>query len=70
MDTPLDPAVSSQYLIQFDDRSTLSVQASQMESLILKPTTDMTDSSHLLPPFLHIVPKIILNTRDSSTKDS
>jgi hypothetical protein len=58
MDTPLDPAVSSQYLIQFDDRSTLSVQASQMESLILKPTTDMTDSSHLLPPFLRIVSKI------------
>ena len=70
MDIPLDPAVLPQYLIQFDDRSTLSVQASQMESLILKPTTDMTDSSHLLPPFLHIVPKIILNTRDSSTKDS
>jgi hypothetical protein len=58
MDTPLDPAVSSQYLIQFDDRSTLSVQASQMESLILKPTIDMTDSSHLLPPFLRIVSKI------------
>ncbi len=58
MDIPLDPAVSPQYLIQFDDRSTLSVQATQMESLILKLTIDMTDSSHLHPPFLRIVSKI------------
>ena len=54
MDTPLNPAASPQYLIQFDDGSTLSVPASQMESLIPKQAVDMTDSSHLLPPFLRI----------------
>ena len=58
IDIPLNPAVSPQYLIQFDDGSTLSVPASQMESLIPKPAVDMTDSSHLLPPFLRINSKI------------
>ncbi len=58
MDIPLDPMISLHYLIQFDDETTKSVPASEMSSLIPKPSTNPSDSSHLLPPFLHLNSKI------------
>ncbi len=58
MDIPLDPTISPHYLIQFDDGTTKSVPASKMSSLIPKPSTDPSDSSHLLPPFLRLNSKI------------
>jgi hypothetical protein len=58
MDIPLDPTTTPHYLIQFDNSTTSSIAASQMQSLIPKPNIDMLDSSHLLPPFLHLNSKI------------
>jgi hypothetical protein len=58
MDISLNPATSPQYLIQFDDGTMSSIPASKMDSLIPKPNVNMLDSSHLLPPFLHINSKI------------
>ncbi len=52
MDIPLDPNSSPQYLIIFDDSLTRAVPATDMPSLIPKPTTVSPDSTHLLPPFL------------------
>jgi hypothetical protein len=58
MDIPLDPAISTHYLIQFNDGTTKSVPASKMSSFIPKPSANPSDSSHLLPPFLHLNSKI------------
>ena len=58
MDIPLDPTISPHYIIKIDDGTTKSVPVSKMSSLILKPSTDPSDSSHLLPPFLHLNFKI------------
>jgi hypothetical protein len=58
MDIPLDPTTSPHYLIQFDDCTTSSITASKMPSFIPKPDVDMSDSLHLLPPFLRLTSKI------------
>jgi hypothetical protein len=52
MDILMDPSTSPQYLIQFDDGTTTSITASKMSSLIPKPDVNLSDTSHLLPPFL------------------
>jgi hypothetical protein len=51
MDIPMDPSTSPQYLIQFENGTTTSVTASKMPSLIPKPDINLSDTSHLLPPF-------------------
>jgi hypothetical protein len=61
MDIPLDPTISPQYLILFDDGSTKSVPACDMPTLIPKPHTNSSDLSHLLPPFLCVNSKIRLD---------
>ena len=53
MDIPFDPTSSPQYLIIFDDGTSRAVLSSDMPTLIPKPTAVSSDSSHLLPPFLH-----------------
>jgi hypothetical protein len=58
MDIPIDPATSLQYLILFEDGTTSSIPASKMDSLIPKPNVDMSERSHLLPPFLRLNSKI------------
>jgi hypothetical protein len=58
MDIPLDPTISPHYLIQFNDGTTKLVLASKMSSFIPKPSADPSDSSHFLPPFLHLNSKI------------
>ena len=58
MDIPMDPAISPQYLIQFDDGTTTSVPSSTMPSIIPRPPEEPTTSSHLLPPFLQLDSKI------------
>ncbi len=58
MDIPLDPNSSPQYLIIFNDGMTRAVLATDMPSLIPKPTTILPDSTHLLPPFLQPGSKI------------
>ncbi len=58
MDIPKDPSSSPQYLIQFNDCTTTSVTASKMPSLIPKPEVNLSDTSHLLPPFLRPNSKI------------
>jgi hypothetical protein len=40
---------------------TASVTASKMHSLISKPDVNLSNSSHLLPPFLHLNSKITYN---------
>ncbi len=60
MDIPFDSTKSLHYLILFDDGTTRSVPAADMESLIQKPSIDTTDSSHFLPPFLQLGSKITL----------
>ncbi len=55
---PMDPSISPQYLVQFDDGTTKSFPASKMASLIPKPRNFPSDSSHLLPPFLRLNSKI------------
>jgi hypothetical protein len=58
MDISLDPTISPHYLIQFNNGTTESVPASKMSSFIPKPSTNPSDSSHLLPPFLYLNSKI------------
>jgi hypothetical protein len=61
IDIPLDPNTTPHYLIQFDDSTTSItslVPANKMPLLIPKPDVDMSDTSHLLPPFLHLNSKI------------
>jgi hypothetical protein len=58
MDIPIDLATFPQYLILFDNGTTLSIPASKMDSLIPKPNVNMSERSHLLPPFLRLNSKI------------
>ena len=58
VDIPMDPSISPQYLIQFDDGTTKSFPASKMALLIPKPCNSLSDSSHLLPPILRLNSKI------------
>ncbi len=58
MDIPFNSTKSPHYLILLDDGTTCSVSATNMESLIPKPTVDTTSTSHLLPPFLQFGSKI------------
>jgi hypothetical protein len=58
MDILIDPATSPQYLILFEDGTTSSIPAFKMDSLILKPNVDMSERSHLLPPFPRLNSKI------------
>ena len=55
---PMDPTISPQYLVQFDDGTTKSIPASEMALLIPKPRDSPSNSSHLLPPFLCLNSKI------------
>jgi hypothetical protein len=52
IDMLLDPTTSPQYFIIFNDGTTRAFVASDMPSLIPKPTTVSSDSTHLLPFFL------------------
>jgi len=52
MDIPFDSTSSPQYLIIFDDGTTRAVSAADMPSLIPTPAPVVSDSTHLLPPFL------------------
>jgi hypothetical protein len=52
MDIPLDPN------IQFDARTSSSIPAAKMPDLIPKPAVDISDNTHLLPPFLKVGSKI------------
>jgi hypothetical protein len=58
MDIPFYPSMSPQYLIIVDDGMTHSVPASKMPELILKTVTSVSDTTHLLPPFLEVGSKI------------
>jgi hypothetical protein len=58
MDIPMDATLSQHYLIQFDDATTKSVPVADMSSLIPKPLADVSDSTHLLLPFLRLNSKI------------
>ncbi len=58
MDIPLDPVSSPQYLIMFDNGTTRAIPATGMPSLIPKPAVTLSDTSHLLPPFLQLGSKI------------
>jgi hypothetical protein len=57
MDIPLDPTTSPHHLIQFDNRTTRSVPASDMASLIPKPAANESTSSHPLHHSLNSTPK-------------
>jgi hypothetical protein len=52
IDILMDPSTSPQYLIQFNYGTATSITASKMLSLIPKPDVNLSDTSHLLPPFL------------------
>ncbi len=58
VDIPMDPNLTPQYLVQFDDGTTKSFPASKMASLIPPPRPSSSDSSHLLPPFLRLNSKV------------
>ena len=58
MDIPLDPSTSPHYLVLFDDGTSTSVTASKMPSLIPKLEVNVSNTSHLLPPFLRKNSKI------------
>ncbi len=58
MDIPLNPTITPHYLIRFANGTTSSIPVLKMQSLTLKPDVDMSNSSHLLPPFLHLNLKI------------
>jgi hypothetical protein len=58
MDIPVDLSSLPQYLIMFNDGMTRSVSSQDMPTLILKPVTSVSDTSHLLLPFLDIGSKI------------
>jgi hypothetical protein len=59
MDIPINPSSSPQYLIMFDNGTTPLVSASDTPALIIKPVTTMSDTTHLLPPFLDVGSKIM-----------
>jgi len=52
MDIPFYSTSSPQYLIIFDNGTTRAVSAADMPSLIPTPASIVSDSTHLLPPFL------------------
>jgi hypothetical protein len=58
VDITMDPSISPQYLVQFDDGTTKSFPVSKMASLTPKPRDSPSDSSHLLHPFLRLNSKI------------
>ncbi len=58
MDIPLDPNTSLHYLILFNDGKSSSIPAAEMPDLIPKPSVDVLDNTHLLPPFLKVGSKI------------
>jgi hypothetical protein len=58
MDIQFDLSLSPQYHIIFDDGTACSILSQEMPSLISKPVTSVSDTSHLLPPFLNIGSKI------------
>jgi hypothetical protein len=58
MDIPLDPNTSPHYLVQYDDGTSSSIPAAKMPDFIPKPTVDISDNTHLLPPFLKVSSKI------------
>jgi hypothetical protein len=58
MDIPFDPSMPPQYLIMFDDSTTRSVPASKIPNLIPKSVTSVSNTTHLLPPFLEVDSKI------------
>ncbi len=58
MDIPLDLSTSPHYLVLFDDGTSTSVTTSKMPSLISKLEVNVSDTSHLLPPFLRKNSKI------------
>ncbi len=68
MDIPLDPSSSPHYLVLFDDGTSTLVTASNMPSLIHKPTVNVSDTSHLLPPFVCKNSKILFNQMGDSIK--
>jgi hypothetical protein len=60
MDISFDSTKSPHYLIFLDDGTTRSVPTANMESLIQKLNANMTNSSHLLLPFLQLGSKTTL----------
>jgi hypothetical protein len=58
MDIPLDPNTSPHYLVQYDDGTSSSIPGVKMPDFIPKPTVDISDNTHLLPPFLKVGSKI------------
>ncbi len=58
MDIPLDHNTSPHYLVQYDDGTSSSIPAAKMPDFIPKPTVDISDNTHLLPPFLKVRFKI------------
>jgi hypothetical protein len=58
MDFPFDLSSLPQYLIMFDDGTTLSVSSHNIPALIPKQVTSILATSHLLPPFLKIGSKV------------
>ncbi len=58
MDIPLDPNTSPHYLILFDDGTSSSIPVAEMPDIIPKPSVDVSDNTHLLPPFLKVGSKI------------
>jgi hypothetical protein len=58
MDIPLDPNTSPHYLVQYDDGTSSSIPAAKMPDFIPKPTVDISDNTHFLPPFLKVDSKI------------
>jgi hypothetical protein len=68
MNIPLDPVSSPQYLIMFNNGTTRVIPAADMPSLIPKPAVTLSDSSHLLPPFLQPCSKITYKRNDQYRK--
>jgi hypothetical protein len=58
MNIQLDPASSPQYLIMFNNGTTRAISAADMPSFIPKPVVTLSDSTHLLLPFLQPGSKI------------
>ncbi len=58
MDIPLDPNTFPHYLILFNDGTSSSIPVAEMPDLIPKPSVDVSDNNHLLPPFLKVGLKI------------
>jgi hypothetical protein len=66
VDIPMDPTLSPQYLIQFNNGTTKSIPASKMASFIPKPRVSPSVIS-FLPSFL-LTPRSHLSTRVSTIK--